>query len=69
MFHAPLIRELGFFRAKICAYCLYNQKVEKNDNNCMLHMRVHARTCAMSINAEIKKFVKQLRKTNAQHKT
>jgi len=32
-------------------------------------MRVHARTCAMSINAEIKEFVKQLRKTNAQHKT
>ena len=32
-------------------------------------MRVHARTCAMSINAEIKKFVKQLRKTDAQHKT
>ena len=27
------------------------------------------RTCAMSINAEIKNSVQQLRKTNAQHKT
>ena len=48
---------------------LFIKSKRKNDNNCILHMRIHARTCAMSINAEIKKFVKQLRKTNTQHKT
>ena len=69
MFHAPLIRELRFFSGENLRVLFIKSISIKIDNNCILHMRVHARTCAMSINAEIKKFVKQLRKTNAQHKT
>ena len=69
MFHIPLIRKLGFFSGENLRVLFINQKVEKNDNNCILHMCVHACTCAVSMNTEVKKFVKQLRKTNAQHKT
>jgi len=69
MFHAPLNRELGFFSGENLRVLFMKSKSRQNDNKCILHMRVHVRTCAMSINAEIRKFVKQLRKTNAQHKT
>jgi len=59
----------SFFLGDFLRILFIKSKSIKIDNNFILYHLPNAHTCATSINAEIKNFVQQLPKTNAQRKT